>query len=271
MSFLFVSALIGAAVGAVVLPTPGTNWTIGTDGRLQTGLVRWTSGKPANSTVEVTIRFGTSLGDVNIVARASPKFADPNAIRNTLKAGTSYSEFDAGAFDLTTFDSKPLKSATADNAVVLLSGTTFLQVEISCKVFENGVGCAFNEDLQVKPMSIKVAGGPCWFDNICSARGSPAETRCATSGGAEYECVCAAGFSSATPNGKCVAAATAAPGNSTASAAPTAPNGSTPAPGASTTASAGGSAVDGTAATSTAAAICAPLAIIIIAAAALFR
>ncbi len=251
--FLLLSLVAAAANGAIVLPTPGTNWTIGSDGRLQTGLVRWTSGKPATSTVEVTLRFGSSIGDVNIVARASPRFADANAIRNVLKAGQNFSEWDAAQFDLKTFDGKPIKSASADNVAVLLSSTTFLHVEVSCKVLQDGVGCAINEDFDVKPMSIKVAGGPCWFDNVCSARGSPLETRCATSGGVEYECVCATGYSSSTPNGKCVAASTVAPGNSTAgsSGSQTPPNGSSA--GASSTVSAGSDSPQGASTTSAAA------------------
>jgi hypothetical protein len=195
----------------IVQPTSGTVLTIGTDGRFSSPtVVQWTSNKPATATVEITFRVfggGLSIGDRNKLVFASPRFNATNVLKNVVTPPANVSSFDISQTTLVDFDGVPVKDAPVAAVTLLLSNTSSLHVEVSCKILEDGFKCIKNDDFEARPI-LRFTGGPCWFTNICAARGAPAEVRCATSGGNEYPCVCADGYQSDTPNGKCVRVAT---------------------------------------------------------------
>lgn len=116
--------------------------------KLQPGLIQWNSDKPATAKTEITIRFGASVGDVNIVARASVKENDANALSNAKKSGQTYSETDVSQFAVTTVDSGVLlRDAPRDAALLFTTNVTFLHVEVSCSAFSNPLACTLNDDM----------------------------------------------------------------------------------------------------------------------------
>jgi hypothetical protein len=230
---LVVALLYSAVVHAqIVQPTSGTVLTIGTNGRFESPtVVQWMSNKPATATVEITVRAfggGLSFGDRNKLLFASPR-ANVTTLRNNVTM------FDISQSVLFDFDGVAVKDAPVAAITLLLSNTSTLHVEVSCKItLTDALTCLTNDDFETRPI-VRFAGGPCWFTNICAARGAPAEVRCATSGGDAYQCVCADGYQSDTPNGKCVRVATPTAGASN----PTTTTGTATSAGVTTTAAAG--------------------------------
>jgi hypothetical protein len=158
--------------------------------------VQWQSDKPATAKAEITIRFGSSLGDVNIVGRASLKADATGALTNAKKSGQTYSEADVSQFALTTVNPAVLlRDAPRDAALLFTTNVTFLHVEVSCPTLSNPLACTLNDDMKVE-IDFKLADGPCWFKNLCSHIGTPQQTKCIDFGATGYECACADGFAS---------------------------------------------------------------------------
>jgi hypothetical protein len=186
--------------------------------------VQWVSDKPSTAKVEITIRFGISIGDANIAARASVKADTATALTNAKKSGQTYSEADVSQFALTSVNpAVSLRDAPREAAQLFSANTTFLHVEVSCPTFSNPLQCTLNDDMKVD-IDFKLADGICWFKNICSHMGTPQQTKCIDFGATGYECVCADGFASqaqASGPPQCVAVTTISGASTSLTAGPT--------------------------------------------------